>query len=88
MLLMSVTGLIQGTMWPANLGVPPFDVRRHISKLHNGKDIVIVPKEDSTYDYEQLMATSVFCAVPRGGERCLMINLNDTKFGNAQVLLM
>ena len=57
----------QGTVWPASLGVPPFDVRAALMTLHNGADVVMVPKDDNVYDYRTLLSSSVFCAVPRGG---------------------
>jgi hypothetical protein len=47
--------------------VAPFDVRRRAASLHNGNDIIIVSSGDSQYDYEDLLAQSVFCLIQRGG---------------------
>lgn len=60
----------KGTLWKRHLGVPPFDVRRHLLELHNGRDIIVADRYhdgSDKYDYADLLISSRFGLVPRGG---------------------
>lgn len=64
----------QGTQWDPSYGTRPdgFDVRGSLASVHNGGDVLVELALHAAHGrqhqrYAELMATSRFCFVPRGG---------------------